>query len=392
MKDMRGFTDTLHLRELQEMIENACLGYQTICSSVVEAYPNSPSPLTLPSIFTFLGQKFTMDSWALSNIVYDRVVYNGEKVVHKNPTCLDVCFSIFANSSVVPDIVTKVREKDLPYHSNLLAIREVVDGLPATAWRKSLYTLWLRLLRILSQPTTGAQFPEAMRTRSWAAKDTETQAASWSQMRHDTILDAKQSYSCGIIDCEYPAGYVDPRPEFWDAFLDVISKASEILLCDASGESDIDDGDEKRPRSQMTWVFKKQMNILSNWEKALSTLSAIAHKERTDKPLADAETAFLRKIVRMEEYGSGQALYDGWYCQLFYKSGEDSCEEDIIVADVHTNPPDDFSEGSVLHEGIGFPSLMTIAVNSGNDTALYVGACLQPSRVWDERNGAPHRF
>lgn len=370
-ENMKGFTDILQLNELQEMIETANLGAQAISSSPREGDSKNSATVILPLVFAFIGQRFTMDSWALSNIVFDRVRYNGEKVLHKSPSCLDVCFSIFGNSSVVPDIVTKVRETKLLYHSNLLAIREVVDALPETAWKENLCNLWLRLLRILSEPTTGDEFPEAMRTRAWAAKDTETQVASWSQMRHDAVLYAKQSYSAMLL-CEYPAGYVDPRPEFWKAFLDMTSRANEILLSDATDDSDVDD-DVDRPSTRMTWVLRKQMDILGNWEKALSALSTIALKERTGKPLADAEVSFLRKIVRIEDFGSGDPQYDGWYCQLFYKSGKDSCQEDITVVDVHTNPPDDTSQGSVLHEGIGLPRLMTIAVNSGDDTALYVG-------------------
>lgn len=351
------------------MITNAGLGGQAICSTFVESNQDDLTPTPLPTVFTFLGQKFAMDSWAISNLVYDRVVFNGEKVQHRHPSCLDVCFSIFGNNSVVPNISERVKKTDLPYHSNLVAIREVVDRLPEKAWKKSLYTLWLRLLRTLSVPTTSAEFPQAMRTRAWAAKDTETQAASWSQLRHDSILYAKQSYGLMMM-CEYPAGYVDPRPEFWNAFLDMIARAKEILLRCTCGDDDLE---TDSGRFMLDWILKKQEDILENWEKTLSTLSEIARKERAQQPLSVLEVAFLRKTVRIEDFGSGGPRYSGWYCLLFYKSGADSCKEDLIVADVHTNPPDVTGQGNVLHEGIGFPGLMTIAVNSGRDLAVYIG-------------------
>eukprot|EP00803_Ostreobium_quekettii_P001236 evm.model.scf_1121.2 EVM.evm.TU.scf_1121.2 scf_1121:49347-51538(+) len=215
------------LDELLALIRSSKLGEQAICSSVLESDDHSTVPVALPLAFTFMGQKFTIDSWAISNTVFDRVFYKGQKVLRAHPSCLDVCFSVFGNNSVMPHIVNKVKDSNLPYHSGLAAVREVVDALPTKAWNKNLYMLWLRVLRALSEPTVGEDFPEAMRTQAWAAKSAETQIASWSQLRHDNILYAKPSYGM-ICGCEYPAGYVEPRPEFWSAFQDMVKCTREI--------------------------------------------------------------------------------------------------------------------------------------------------------------------
>jgi hypothetical protein len=53
-----------------------------------------------------------------------------------------------------------------------------------------------------------------LRSRAWQKKQLQTAAASWAELRHDTILYAKQSYSGSII-CEYPEGYVEPYPAFF---------------------------------------------------------------------------------------------------------------------------------------------------------------------------------
>jgi hypothetical protein len=73
---------------------------------------------------------------------------------------------------------------------------------------------WLASLRELSAPTIESKYPEAMRTRAWAMKTLNTQLASWSQLRHDTILYAKQSYTGGDT-CLYPTGFVEPRVEYF---------------------------------------------------------------------------------------------------------------------------------------------------------------------------------
>ena len=77
-------------------------------------------------------------------------------------------------------------------------------------------------------PTTGPEYPEALRTRAWALKALNTQLASWTQLRHDTVLYAKQSYT-GVPLCEYPAGYVEPVPRFWARLERLAGHAATLL-------------------------------------------------------------------------------------------------------------------------------------------------------------------
>ena len=53
-----------------------------------------------------------------------------------------------------------------------------------------------------------------MRTQAWQRKQLQTQLASWSELRHDTILYAKQSFTM-VPSCKYPSVYVEPYPEFY---------------------------------------------------------------------------------------------------------------------------------------------------------------------------------
>src|SRR4030095_13689833 len=94
------------------------------------------------------------------------------------------------------------------------------------AWDSNIYMNWLACLRELSAPTTDTKYPEAMRTRAWAMKTLNTQLASWTQLRHDTILYAKQSYN-GADACVYPTGFGEPRSEFWSRLKAVASRAAE---------------------------------------------------------------------------------------------------------------------------------------------------------------------
>lgn len=50
---------------------------------------------------------------------------------------------------------------------------------------------------------------------AWQRKMLQTQHASWSELRHDTLLYGKQSYTA-IPSCGYPDGYVEPYPALYE--------------------------------------------------------------------------------------------------------------------------------------------------------------------------------
>ena len=62
----------------------------------------------------------------------------------------------------------------------------------------------------------GASDGEAAATADWVFVENGAvlDAASWAELRHDTLLYAKQSYSAAA-GCEYPDAYVDPYPAFY---------------------------------------------------------------------------------------------------------------------------------------------------------------------------------
>jgi hypothetical protein len=120
---------------------------------------------------------------------------------------------------------------------------------------------WLSALRELSAPTTDSIYPEAMRTRAWAMKTVNTQMASWTQLRHDTILYAKQSYTGGGA-CFYPDGFVEPLPRFWAGLRKMAERATELLgrlgttgqveveMRDGSGTASINLADIQKRRAE----------------------------------------------------------------------------------------------------------------------------------------------
>ena len=206
------------LTNLRTQLLTGELGMETIRGGVFFYDPFSGELPKLPRSFALFSQRFTMDAWAFSEVTWPSTV-----AMRRRPSCLDAAFSVFGNDAVAPEIVARMTTQEgapyrdgLPYQINLAAIRKVIDSQNSTAWTSSIYTAWLAAIRALSAPTTSSSYPEAMRTHAWAMKNLNTQLASWTELKHDTVLYETQPYT-DDISCDYPYGFVEPRPEFWEA-------------------------------------------------------------------------------------------------------------------------------------------------------------------------------
>jgi hypothetical protein len=370
-------------------------GFQQIRGDFYYSPLDSRKKVILPRSFTFLGQKFVLDSWVLSKVVYDDVFWQELKVHRRISSDLDAAFATFGNNTIVPEIAARLtapkgrRFRDgLNYQHNLAAARQVVDGLDSATWEDNLYAGWLALLRELSKPTTDAQYPQAMRGRPWAMKSLNTQLASWTELRHDTILYAKQSYTA-VPACSYPSGYVEPIPHFWGRFEKMTSRAAALIekvpypdyLTEVpfweqkDGKTVHGTRLEKRAGKKLR---DQQVAFLRNFAAQTARLKELAQKELARQDMDKDDLKFLDETVQMARHGSGSALHGGWYPGLFYPGRGECLKWGALVADVHTDPPAPpvLDPGCVLHQGVGNVHLLVIAIDNGKDKMLYAGPVL----------------
>jgi hypothetical protein len=443
IRTLADVPDLASLAALQENILRGDLGVQNIRSDYFVS-PLGPEQIQLPRSFLVFGQKFVPDSWAFSQTVFDSILWveNGftNKVMRRVPSALDAAFAVLGNNQVVPDLVARMtntaatnsanhaeRWRDgLPYQHNLAAARAVMDAQEPAAWDSNIYLGWLAALRELSAPTTDSTYPEAMRTRAWSMKTLNTQLASWTQLRHDTILYAKQSYT-GESQCSYPAGFVEPRVAFWQRFRATVLRTAELISAlpyegryrPAAWEWQVDPetGDSKFVRTTysigLSVIQSNQVAHLRQFADTLATLQTLAEKELAQQCFSADEELFIRNLIQITGvFGcDGPYRYDGWYPRLFYNGVQFSNRSfsspesdqvyfqenfganavDQIVADVHTDPPDESGDpGSVLHEGIGQVNLLMFAVENGADRMVFAGPVL--SHYEFEVTGSPRRL
>ena len=100
------------------------------------------------------------------------------------------------------------------FPEQMTKLRGEVGGLGMDSWTQNLYWSWLYAFDPLLK-SKGEQYPAFMRTQAWARKDIHTALGSWTELKHDTILYAKQSMAemGGGAPPEPPRGWVEPNPD-----------------------------------------------------------------------------------------------------------------------------------------------------------------------------------
>jgi hypothetical protein len=329
-------------------------GIQRIASQILYVPPGGAG-VPLDRVFLFFGQRFVIDSAVFSDVVFDRVRGEPKRMM---PNPLDAAFGALGNNAATPLLATELA-KYPNYPGALHDARRLVDAHGDDFWGGSLYTTWLGTLRGLSMPagdpTSAAGLPAIMQTEPWARRMLNTQLASWAELRHDTLLYAKQSFTA-IPSCDFPAAYVDPYPDAWSALVRMARLGQTVAM--------------SLPASAAS-TASSLGNYFSQVETIARMLGGMAENERAGLPMTDAQLAFINQAVSEMTVPAGCAtrtVPTGWYPTLFLYQ-DDVRKSDPTIADVHTDPAD----SAVLHVATGLPRLIYVTVDGCNGPRAYAG-------------------
>jgi len=318
--------------KLDRFIERAmALRPPRIVSSYVT---DREKPAEVTKGFRFMGQRFIPDSYILQQLVYDKVGTRENPRLF--PKGLDVAAVL--SSERAYDILLNVYDEDryANYCQQMEKLREEFAQLPPEQWVENLYWAWLHSLRPLLE-IKGEGYPTFMQNTAWADKDLNTFLGSWTELRHDTILYAKQSYTLKATSImpqpEEVKGYVEPQPEVF-ARLAALAKQMRTGL------------DE---RGLLNAEYRDKLVRL---ESLLLDLKTMAEKELVGEPLSDQEYETIRNI--------GGILEDltTFSVRVQEQITSEADERMAIVADVHT----DVNTGQVLEEAVGDAFLIYVVV------------------------------
>jgi len=297
----------------------------------------------------FMGQRFIPDSYMFQHLVFPEVLdYTGTAVVKPftygftgagwarcYPRGLDV-MSLLGSARAKAILIEEGDTDYVDYWLQFDKLKAEFDEVGLSDWNRNLYWSWLYTLRALIGEF-GQGYPNFMRTEAWEKKELNAALASWTQLRHDTILYAKQSYT--PIKTSLPpevSGYVEPVPEFYGRLLALTRMTRQGL-------------------SDFNALSTQAEERLANLEDILARLIEIANKELTNQTLSEDDYAYIRQFGKTLE---GAII-----------GVEEKGVKTTLVADVHTHT----AEGNVLEEGVGYVDLIIVAC-SASDGSIYLAA------------------
>jgi hypothetical protein len=312
----------------------------------------------LPLQFRFMGQRFVPDSAIFQGLVYSEVgLYqgNGEPPftlvesavgpIRGFPRGLDVAAVLGSERALA--ILEEEGDTDYDgYAEQLARLQADFAALPPEQWNATLYWNWLYSLQPLLEPK-GDGYPPFMGSAAWADKELNTWLSSWTELRHDTILYAKGSYTAEATSVQPEPrpvrGYVEPQPAVYARLAALTRQTLDGL--DGLGLLD----DELRGK-------------LMEMEDLLLALKTMAEKELRGQALDEAEYLFIREIGDRLE---GLTTFSS---DMEDQVASETDDRMAIVADVHTDP----NSSQVLEEGVGdaFPIYVIIQVDGVKALAL----------------------
>lgn len=192
--------------------------------------------------FRFMGQRFTIDAYVLGQMIWRNVG------TMENPRGLPKALDFFAalGSEEALALLDEMGETSYEnFGSQMEKVRGELAALGEDTWTENVYWSWLYALHPMIEPK-DERYPEFMRTQAWTRKDLQTALGSYTELKHDTILYAKQVMAemGGGAPMEVPKGYVEPNPEAYARLQALAVMTREGLasrdLLDATMASNLD--------------------------------------------------------------------------------------------------------------------------------------------------------
>lgn len=301
----------------------------------------------------FMGQRFTPDAFIFSTLTQGDEKPDPETGQRLPSTTTGLMvFSALGTKTADPLvnqwITANAPDSDKVIAKNLTKLKTQFAQIPEDIWTQNIYWGWLYTLRSLD--TSGMDlsgYPRFVKNEQWNLKNLQTGLGSWTELKHDTLLYAKQSYAElggggeAVTPPPVPKGYVEPNIAFLDRLIALTKMTTEGLAS----------------RNLLDGVF---IDRNDEFLKDLVFFKDIAVKELQNEKISDDDFETLRTTPKYMN-----ALLDAL-------PGEEIHERDArsaLIADVHTDVPG----AKILYEADGIPNYIYVAVRDQNGTRLTKG-------------------
>jgi hypothetical protein len=306
------------------------------------------SPDSDPPSFRIFGQRFTWDARVL-----DRLTRGAPQEMPSAPSCVMIP-AAFGDSYA--EKISRAYLAALPangaayaaeFDKRIPEIRKELAGVGDNEWFASMASKQLHVISTLARPR-NEQFPAFMRNDAFQAKNITSMLGSFTELKHDTVLYAKQVYAEMGDGGENekipppPHGLVQPDVAFW--------REMERLAIFAS------DG---FARHKLLPDAAEEFSRFHVFAKAMTGFRKIAEKEIAGAKLTEKDW----EIIRTTDL-SGMAAPILPHDEP--KPGDGKC---ALATDVLT----DAAAGQILQEALGRPYVMLALVGGQDGNRMVVG-------------------
>jgi hypothetical protein len=244
------------------------------------------------------------------------------------------------------------------YEKQLKEERAKVQLFSEDFWNQTVYYKLLESYQPLVAQDTGIPPLKFMQTRSWASEKLNTALGSYAELKYDTILYTKQTYSSTL--CSYPEAYVEPYPEFYET----MSSICDMML--------------NVTKAYPIWTLRESgyyaggscayyNHTFTDLKGSCLKLAEISLDEISGKALTTEQVDFIKSVYSGDEVcRSGEGPhYQGWLPRLIWQLNKD--EKDLktsVVADICTDP----QELQVKQIATGYVDTLLVLIDKPDKT------------------------
>lgn len=287
--------------------------------------------------FRFMGQRFTIDAYVFEQMIWRNVGTMDDP--RGLPRALDFFAALGSEEALT--ILGEMGETDYAnFDTQMSEVRGQLAALQVDSWTENVYWAWLYTLQSVIAVKDG-RYPEFMRTQAWQRRDLNAALGSYTELKHDTILYAKQVMAeMGGGPMELPRGYVEPNPEAFSRLLALAQMTH--------------DGLESRDLLTETMAGN-----LENLMDLLGFLTRVAEAELAGQALGEEDYWRINSIggeLEALTLAAADCEEPGPACRNLQD------QQAALVADIATGLHPDFPGLAVLEEAIGQPTRIFVVL------------------------------
>ncbi len=173
------------------------------------------------------------------------------------------------------------------YDDQLAALTTMISERGTEEWAATVYDAWMYALEPVWTPLGGA-YPDFMRSEAWERKDLQTGLGSYVELKHDTVLYAKQSFAAegdfDEVDFPEPRHWVEPNPVAFGRMAEVVGLLTDGLTARGLLPADSDNA-----------------ALLTALDDFLARLTRLASDELAGRPISAEDNQWLGTIGSVME-------------------------------------------------------------------------------------------